>query len=579
MKTQLLLKRLSKIPIFVWFLIFGFAIFGSILFNDFIIDDFGQIVDNPYVHSLKYIFTYFNSSTFYIAGLPKLFGIYYKPLLPLSYSLMYAIAGPNPAFFHFIQILLHILNAYLVYRFLKNFFPSISSILALIFLVHPINTEVVAYIADLQDILFVTFGLTAINLVIISKTYNFSRWILIYGFLLFSLFSKETGVLFLAILLSYFYIFNRKYFNQAIFTSTAVLTSYGFFRFLIAGVGLGSDDFTPISNSTLLTRLINIPQIITYYFKTLIFPKNLYMYNQNIITLPTFDDFYLPLVIVFITLFLILYFGKILYFDDKQKFKVCSFFFFWVLVGIGFHSNFFPLDALVADRWFYFPFIGLLGSLGVFFDRFNPKGSIYSLGLMLILLLLSSRTFDRSKDFKDTYTLASHDILFNPESSELESILGGALLDRGEYAESIVHLENSASIFPNSGLTWYKLGVARQKYVISQGNANFNDAIAAYKKSIEISDNYNSYNRLSDLYLHTNKFEDAILVAEAGLKHYTISTELLLTLSVSNYKLGNNNLAQIFAQRLVKLDPSLPNLQVLDSIEKEKPINIAPFKF
>src|SRR3989344_8803351 len=139
MKTKLLLKRLSKIPIFIWFLIFGFATFGSILFNDFIIDDFGQIVDNPYVHSLKYIFTHFSGSTFYIAGLPKLFGIYYKPFLPLSYSLMYAIVGPNPAFFHFIQLFLHILNAYLVYRLLKNFFPSISPILALIFLVHPIN--------------------------------------------------------------------------------------------------------------------------------------------------------------------------------------------------------------------------------------------------------------------------------------------------------------------------------------------------------------------------------------------------------------------------------------------------------
>jgi len=72
-------------------------------------------------------------------------------------------SGKQPFPFHLLQLLLHVTNAFLLFLILRKFVSSNISIpLAIIYLVHHINTEAVVYISDLQDILFVFFGLLAV---------------------------------------------------------------------------------------------------------------------------------------------------------------------------------------------------------------------------------------------------------------------------------------------------------------------------------------------------------------------------------------------------------------------------------
>ncbi len=119
-------------------IIIGLVVYFNSLFNGFVGDDNGQIINNVAVHSINNIFGFFKVSTFDLGN--GVSGMYYKPLLLLVYSLIYAISGSNAFFFHFFQLLIHIANAVFVFILFKKFInKDWAFLLSSVFLVHPIN--------------------------------------------------------------------------------------------------------------------------------------------------------------------------------------------------------------------------------------------------------------------------------------------------------------------------------------------------------------------------------------------------------------------------------------------------------
>src|SRR3990167_8389010 len=91
------------------------------------------------------------------------------------------------------------------------------------------------------------------------------RWVAIGLTLLLSLFSKETGLLFGLLAIAYSLIYARKQLSGHLITISGSLAGYAFFRFAVAGLGVNSGNFTPISNASLSERVFNIPNIVWYY--------------------------------------------------------------------------------------------------------------------------------------------------------------------------------------------------------------------------------------------------------------------------------------------------------------------------
>jgi len=116
---DLFIPLTTKKAIIFIFLI-GFIVFFNGLFNNFILDDTQQIVDNVHVHSIGYFFSFFTGSTFYNGG-TSLAGVYYKPLLITFFSFIYTFFGAQPFIFHLFQILLHIINACIIFLLFKCF--------------------------------------------------------------------------------------------------------------------------------------------------------------------------------------------------------------------------------------------------------------------------------------------------------------------------------------------------------------------------------------------------------------------------------------------------------------------------
>src|ERR1700688_1252876 len=77
------------------------------LTNGFVYDDRSQILDNPYVHSFRYLGKIFGSTVWTFEGAQGVTN-YYRPLMTFAYLIAYKIFGPLPFGFHLMSLVLQV---------------------------------------------------------------------------------------------------------------------------------------------------------------------------------------------------------------------------------------------------------------------------------------------------------------------------------------------------------------------------------------------------------------------------------------------------------------------------------------
>lgn len=485
----------------------GLAVYGGALSNEFVMDDEEQVVLNEPVHQLSNIPSFFASSTWNAAGGNRMHGIYYKPLMMTAYDLLWNLGGgtaESAFYFHAFQLGIHIANAALLLRLLGFFFElPIALTFALIFLVHPFNSEAVLYVAALQDALFAFFGLIALNLAISSARGRLSAGRLggISALLLASLLSKETGALFLALIPAWIFIFHRRHFGKVLAASAIVGGFYVVFRFGLAGLALtAKNEYVSLAKMDLATRMMTLPKILVFYFKTFVFPSSLAMMQDWVVREATLADFWLPLLIVGAT-----FFGWYRL-SIRAKNPTALFFSVWTLLGLALHAQIVPLDGTVADRWFYFTMMGVLGVLAEIVTRRVPWRRLAvpaGAATALALVLLSARAWSRSQDWKDGFTLYSTDVVENPTSFILQNNVGVELFRRGERARAREHFEQSTRLFPTWMTAWSNLGAAYE------AEGNLQKAEECYAESLKHGDYYLAYQNYAGILARTGRREEA----------------------------------------------------------------------
>lgn len=551
------------------------------------------MVKNTAVHSVKNIPSFFAGSTFYTGGAGGLSGIYYKPVMPTTFALIYSIFGGRAFFFHLFQLLLHIINAILVFFLFRHLFSEkrewLAFFLALIFLVHPINTEAVVYASALQEVLFFFFGMVALLFYIKTdpvtsfphhlRSKSFGDQAASLGaarpskrkrsgvgalplvppvFILLSLLSKETGIVFFAIVFFYLLLFKKeRLFVYSVF-SFLTLCFYAVLRFGLAGVYFTRVGLSPIMRASLAERLLTLPKMIFYYLKTFFYPVDLAIAQHWVVKTANLADFYLPLLFVglfFVVIFFIFLAIKPRFDRDKPYNHLPAsrhgsaikfiFFLLWFVFGLGLHLQIFPLDMTVADRWFYLPIVGLLGMMGVILSRQRkflsevnspPTSNVGPLAppstskiedsavahwlkqlihrknfvaflkywcVSLIIIFLSIRTIVRTFDWRDGLTLFSRDIKISKDSFDLQNNLGVELFRKGKVEEAKIHFEKSTDLAPYWWTNWNNLAVVYERY------GDFKKAEGYYKKAIDNGDYYLAYENYVGILIKEGKKDEA----------------------------------------------------------------------
>ena len=136
----------------------GIVLYSNTLSGGFVWDDHYLIEYNARLKTPAAIIDFFtkdfwqNSSIHFNSG-------FYRPVTLLTFFVNYNLWNGQPFGFHFFNVVLHSINGVLIFLILlyltQNTFVSFIS--GLFFIIHPVQTEVVAYIADINDILLVFF--------------------------------------------------------------------------------------------------------------------------------------------------------------------------------------------------------------------------------------------------------------------------------------------------------------------------------------------------------------------------------------------------------------------------------------
>jgi len=494
-------KKLSKaiVEYFPWILlILGLVVYGAALLNGFVWDDEEQVVNNPSIRSLANIPYLFTQSTFNTGGGAGMAGLYYKPIMPLFFTLIYRFFGLNAWGYHLVQIVIHIINSYLIYLIFQHFSQKklLAAILSLIFLVHPANTETVLYISGLQDVLFMFFGLLAFYFVLLRPKLSDRNWFIVCLLLLLSILSKETGVLFWLLMAVYLFFYRKPALKLCLIFLSLLFGLYLILRFGLAGVGLNENKLSPIMLADYSTRLQTIPKIIAYYLRLVFFPLTLAISQHWLVQQMTLTDFYLPLFMD------IVFFAGLLIFCLKKN--DCGFWFFSILlmIGLGIHSQLIPLDMTVSERWVYFPLWAILGIILNLIAKTNIKeDNILVFGLLLIILF-SARSALRVFDWRDGLTLYLKDEPLAKNNFDFENNLGVYLHRAGRYQEAFPHYLRSTEIAPQWWTNWNNLGVSYER------NKQPKKAEEAYLKAIANGDYYLAYENYANLLLKQKRFSE-----------------------------------------------------------------------
>lgn len=411
-------KKASKFttPKNTWF---GLAIvllittiaFSSSINNDFVNwDDDRNFFDNDHITGLNQDNFWENTGKIFTSDVIG----NYNPLTIWTFLIEQKVWGlDQPSYWHLDNLLLHLGCVVFVFFICLRLGIGMwgAGLVALLFGVHPMRVESVAWVTERKDVLFGIFYLAAIYYYIKNKTEGFktSRLITILVLFVLSLLSKIQAVSLPLSLILVDYYFDNK------ITFKTILSKWYYFALSLAtgllGVYFLSDQgsLEASNNFTAFQRLfVGSYSMLVYFIKAIVPYEMVPLYPYS----DTFPSIFYPTIFVFVGV------AALLWYSYKKQWKA-------VFFGIGFFvvNVMFLLQILgagqgfLADRFTYIPYMGLFFVAGYFFNKYYSKQSDLRSKILLGIAILgcglySFLTFQQSKIWKNSDTLWTHTLKY-----------------------------------------------------------------------------------------------------------------------------------------------------------------------
>ncbi len=564
---------------------FAFLLYSNTLNHQFAYDDFPTIYGNQLtMQGVKAIPTLLHTSYWY--GLNNEEDWLYRPLSMVMFAVEWQLAPNTPALGHWINVLLYVLSAFLLMRFLCNLFEGKNILLpfavTLIWIAHPIHTEVVANIKSRDEILCFLFCiLTLEQLLRYIKVPRISALIKACVFYFLALMSKESAITMLVLIPLMIYFFSNASLKQNMMISVIALlpaTLYMIIRAMVLSSVLKIADI-PLSDNALIAAHGNFNlekgtafYILGLYLKLIFFPHPLSMdYSFNEIPLVGLSN---PVALFSMVVFAALLIYAFIFIPKKDPIAFGILFF---IIPLSLVANvFFLTRSTMAERFLYMPSLGfslvivlLAGRLfKIDFNtkvNFNRIGNIFSFNkkfsyiLCAVLFAASIRTIARNPDWKNDTSIFSADVLNAPNSTRMHFLYANHLVQdikqnhvppdeiENDYNLAIEHYNQCLAIDPDhyqsylgladvykeknnpaKALTYYLTIVQRLPKLplgyYNLGNMYFrlqqyDSSIAVLKKAIALQPNYaNTYNDLGSAYFSKGNFDDAVISYKKALE-------------------------------------------------------------
>jgi len=425
---------------------------------------------------------------------------YYRPLLTISLTLNALVAGVSPAVYHLTNVIIHILAAYLFFLVLMkmNYRKELSFAASLIFMVHPVLTQAVAWIPGRNDSLMAVF--------LFSSFYFFLRFLdegrekncLLHSlFFLLALLTKESS-LFLPLLLIFYLLFIHQ--KKSPFRHKILLIA-GWLIGIAVWFLLRENAFQfPLKTGLIdLIRSVwnGLPALPQFIGKTF-FPFNLTV-------LPIIQDTTFLYGILAVALL-----SGLIFLAKNKCWNYIFFGFSWFLIFL-LPSFIRPNADIVADFMEHRMYVPLVGLLIVLLEITGLKKGIGKKWAIIILLVATffSITFFHSNNFRDRLVFWQKAAYDSPRSPLAQRNLGAMYFLDQRYKEAEQYFRKSETLNPFEPMVHNNLGL------IYFNRNELDKAETEFKEEIRINPDYDDvYFNYGLLKQRQNKSDEAIALWE-----------------------------------------------------------------
>jgi protein O-mannosyl-transferase len=393
-------------------LVFTALLYCRVLFNNFVnLDDDIFILNNPLLknfslNGIKAIFTSVRASGDY------------HPLTTLINLLQYKLFGTDPLPYHALNILLHLLNTWLVFILAEKLSHNRNTacVVALLFAIHPMHVESVVWASELKDVLYAFFYLFSLltYLNYLDHGYRKKHYAFLMLYFLASLLSKSAAVT-LPVLLIAIDVYKGRKINISNLTEKIPLLLLSLFFGILAIISQRhAIDFGISSGAyTLIDRVFLISYAVAFYLLKLVFPFGLCVMHFY----PDIKEGALPLQYYAALPFLIII--AILVIRQKNFRKEILFGCFFFLISISVMIQFVPFGyTITAERYTYIPYAGLFYLAGQWIssEEVKRRKKILLVLFALFVIMFSYLTWERIGIWKNGTSLFTDVVKKNPDN-------------------------------------------------------------------------------------------------------------------------------------------------------------------
>ncbi|MGO9244978.1 MAG: tetratricopeptide repeat protein [Verrucomicrobiia bacterium] len=490
----------------------GFLAYHNSFFGPFVFDDVSSIVDNPRIRHLWPIWDALSPSVSSMVG--------GRPVVNLSLALNYALGGLAVWGYHALNLAIHILAGLTLFGVVRRtllrpalrerFGPSavrLALAVAVLWTVHPLQTEAVTYISQRCESLMGLFYLLTLYCFIRGADSQRSGWwftLLVVACLL-GMATKEVMVTAPLMVLLYDRTFVSGSFREAWARHgrlyLALAGSWLLLGYLMVGLhyrGVGYGQGIP----WWAYALTECRSIVRYLWLAMWPHPLVFDYGPDIIW-HVADAAAYALILALLLAGVLLALGR---------WPVIGFVGAWFFIILAPTSSMIPVGGQpMAEHRMYLSLAAVvaLGVMGI-----HALIGRRTVGVVVVLAIaLGTLTWRRNQDYRNDIALWDDTVAKCPQNSRAQYNLGGALTQTGKIDEAITHYEQALRIKPDYAEAHNNLGMVLAK------TGKIEEAVTHYKQSLQINPkNAEADNNLGSAFFQEGKINDAIGRYEQALQ-------------------------------------------------------------
>jgi tetratricopeptide (TPR) repeat protein len=517
-------------------------------------DDGEYVADNPLIRSLSLhrLCRIFSPATTVSDN--------YQPLTILSLAINYAFGKLTPTGYIAVNVLLHLCNVLLVFIFVRKLSrsDSIASLTALLFGIHPMHVESVAWVTGRKDVLYSFFFLAALigylRYLEKRKRAKIIPYCAVLLLFICSLLSKSAAVTLPAILLLIDYYLKRTFSRKIIVEKLPLLL----FSIVLGGLAIqgqatgGSIGRT--SAFSLIDRVCIACYSYMFYTVKFLVPIKLSAFYPY----PPSRPAALPLMYMLSPLFAGVT-AAAAYFLRRSRVFLFGFFFF--LISVFFILHFIPVGATVtADRFSYLPYIGLSFIIAHYADRLlwqrdsRPLMSTAGrIGGVCIIALLTLAAHERCKVWRNSLSLWNNVLRQFPSSIPF-NYRGLACFAGGDYAYAIASYDSAVMCNPRYAEAYFNRALAWN------ATGNPDRAIADFDTAIGCNPAFSAaYNSRGLAWYAKGDYRHAVADYEQAVDHNPGSAKAYYNRGIAHAAMGEFKQAILDYSHAIALNPDYPD--------------------